>query len=934
MLKIIQIESPSQITDLFTDFDPQKQSWVVSDLRTKLEMQKILIERQGYFLESAVLRASDLWKVLLKRRAPHLRLVSNDFARSLLRSFIDKNADAFGMNATSEKSLFNYMTQLAPLCLASGADEQIAKWFEENPVISARWQSWYLIARTALRWMIDGKNVIIANWIPSYLQELDGLETIWEQEIIVDLGAEMSKLEAELFKRLSLHRNITVIEPTPLWTNDYRYLLEPYEYLRQQTKDVQRAKARQKSASPEIQVLRLSGMLAEVKTSCAQVRTWLEQGIPAQDIAIIAPDIEAYWPVLGSFLEQEGIAVRKDQTVKLQSLPSLHQWISTLRAQTSQVNAADLEASYFGPSESSSQSLRYEEFTALFRAIYGAEDLARDEEIHKLYFSQKSLSEVLDRDHFLSEALKAWQHRESQTDLLVVVLRELLQNAPASIELSYREWLTYLESILAGKEFRVSPAADQGIVVAPLMSAPANGMPYKIFLGLSDENLKNRQRSHILGADLNRLAVDLGFYLEHPDHSSQEFQLRWLSESEGRCHVYSFGIADFSGSLLSPSNFWLSFTPSEELSEPGKPRWDALQGIAEEDLLKLRGRESAEIQSFLQRVLIDRGLSPLPAFTLAQTPNLSASQLERYLQCPFVFAAQKVFKLQDHPELDLDEDPRSKGTFAHALFESLTYPLFRSELSDDQLGEVLEELRRSQRLTLADPRLWASMKKRYLRLARRFLNFETKWRAEFPATKTVGAEKAFEFYFNPQSGEVHREQREGCLKFTGKIDRVDKLHAPSRADKLHAPSGADQQNSTDQFVVIDYKSSHGALKNHSGWFENQELQLLFYMWALEKELLSDIKGEVIGAFYYSFKDFHREKGFQLEEAAGPLFPSAGKKGAKATAENKTELFTRFESLLMEVVTKIQSGQLEPRPFNVKTCRTCGWSLLCRSAHLN
>lgn len=920
MLKIIQLSSPSQITDLFTAFDPQKQSWVVSDLRTKLELQKNLVERQGYFLETTVLRASDLWKVLLKRRSPELRLVSQDFVRSLLRSFIDKNAEAFGINATSEKSLFNYMTQLAPLCLASDSDEQISKWFEENPVIASRWQVWYLIARTALRWMIEEKKVMIASWIPSYLQEFDNLDQLWEQELIVDLGSEMSKLEAELFQRLSQHQNVTVIEPAPSWSGDFKYLLEPYEYLRQKTSNVQRAPQTPNKQTPTVKTLRLSGMLAEVKTSCAQTRAWLEGGVSPENIAIIAPDIEAYWPVLSSFLEQEGIAVRKDQTVKLQSLPSLHQWISTLRARTSEVKSSDLEASYFGNPET--QKVRYEEFAALFRSIYGAEDLARDEKIHALYFNSRGLSDVLDRDQLIAEALKAWHHRESQTDLLVTVLRELFQNAAARVELSYREWLIYLESILAAKEYKVSPGADLGIIVAPLMSAPATGVGYKIFLGLSDENLKNRQRSHILGADLNRLAIDLGFYLEHPDHSSEEFQLRWLAESAGVEHQYSFGISDFSGGLLSPSNFWLSLAPSEELAEPGRTRWDSLHLTSDASLLSLRGRAPNEQESFQQRLQMDRGILPFTPLKLEKTPNLSASQLERYLECPFVFAAQKVFRLQDHPELDLDEDPRSKGTFAHALFETLTYPVFRAELTDEELDQVLEDLRVSQKMTLADPRLWGSMKKRYLRLARRFLDFEVKWRKEFPQTETVGAEQGFEFYFDPHNGSVHREALPGTLKFTGKIDRIDRFR------------GGGHSHGGEKYVVIDYKSSHGMLKNHTGWFENQELQLLFYMWALEKELVADVKGEVIGAFYYSFKDFRREKGFQIEEHAGSLFHPAGKKGVKATPENKLELFATFEGLLMEIVQKIHGGQLEPRPSNTKTCRTCGWSLLCRSAHLN
>jgi len=217
---------------------------------------------------------------------------------------------------------------------------------------------------------------------------------------------------------------------------------------------------------------------------------------------------------------------------------------------------------------------------------------------------------------------------------------------------------------------------------------------------------------------------------------------------------------------------------------------------------------------------------------------------------------------------------------------------------------------------LADPRLWASMKRRYLGLAKRFLNFEKEWRKEFPATQTVAAEKSFEFYFNPQNGDLHREAREGAIRLSGKIDRID----------AHR-----EQN---QVVVIDYKSSAAAYKNHNAWLENIELQLLFYMWALEKEMLSEVSGEVTGAFYYSFKDFNRGKGFQIEEVAGPLFHPAGRRSVKGSSEDKKELLTKFEALLADVVARIREGEITPRPFDVKTCQSCEWSLLCRAPHLN
>ena len=916
MLKILQIQTPSQTEELFKAFNPQKQSWIVSDLRTKIEMQKVLIERQGFFLESSVLRASDLWKLLLKRLSPEIRIVSKDFAKSLVRHFIAENAESFGINSTSEKSLFNYMTQLAPLALTNDSDEKLSGWFEKNPEISLRWQSWYLIARTALRWLINEKKIIIADWIPAYLQEIDGLESAWSQEMVVDLASEISTVEAEVFQRLSHQRSVTVIEPNPPWAAEFNYLLKPYEYLRAQSKliEIVEFPAGTTKEKPSTEVLRLSGMLAEVKYACSQVRSWLDAGILPSCITIIAPDIEAYWPVLSAYLEQEGIPVQKDQAVKLQSLPSLHQWVASLRSQTSNLNAADLEVSYFGSAQT--RDIRYEEFTALFKAIYGQEDLARNKKIHELYTSSLSLEKNLDRDAFLAHALKAWARKEQQTELLVQVLREVFQNASARIELPYKEWLSYLENILATKEVRVIAGSNEGIMATPLMSAQSYQMTHKIFIGLSEESLKDRQRSHILGSDLNRLSLDLGFYLEHPDHSNKEFQIRWLCEGVGSKSIFSFGLADFNGSLLSPSNIWMSLHAPENITVPTATRWDHLQLLTEQEMLKLRERSDAEAADMQNRIEMDAGKRPLPEVHLTQVPSLSASQIERYLKCPFIFAAQKIFKLQDHPGLDLDEDPRRKGTFAHALFESLTMPKFQGEISDDELNTLLEDLRARERMQLADSRLWASMKRRYFKLGRRFLNFESEWRKQFPNTVTIAAEKAFEFHFHPQSGAIHKEAQDGTIKFSGKIDRIDRYHG--------------QQ----YFVVVDYKSSVADYKNHGSWFENVELQLLFYMWALEREMLSEISGEVMGAFYYSFKDFNRNKGLLIEEYAGPMFSSAGRRGSKATTEEKSELLAQFEKTLTEVIAKIQKGEIAPNPYKVSMCANCEWNVLCRAPHLN
>src|SRR5207253_3031441 len=100
-------------------------------------------------------------------------------------------------------------------------------------------------------------------------------------------------------------------EPRPLWHNEFKYLLQPYEYLRPQAAQVLLITT-PVLAVAATETLRLSGMLAEVKSTCSQIRAWLEAKVPPSQIAVIAPDIEMYWPVLSAYLEQEGIPFQKD----------------------------------------------------------------------------------------------------------------------------------------------------------------------------------------------------------------------------------------------------------------------------------------------------------------------------------------------------------------------------------------------------------------------------------------------------------------------------------------------------------------------------------------------------------------------------------------------------------------------------------------------
>ena len=83
----------------------------------------------------------------------------------------------------------------------------------------------------------------------------------------------------------------------------------------------------------EHQFFRFTNALAEVKHSVATVREWLEKDkIPLRQIAIFAPQMNTYWPVLSAYLEQEGIPFHRNTLSPPQgALSSFIRWMACLR---------------------------------------------------------------------------------------------------------------------------------------------------------------------------------------------------------------------------------------------------------------------------------------------------------------------------------------------------------------------------------------------------------------------------------------------------------------------------------------------------------------------------------------------------------------------------------------------------------------------------
>lgn len=905
MLQIVPFKSRSQIEEVFASYDPQSQAWLVSDLRTKFELQQKILQRDGQYVDESVLRASDLWKILLKRLAPQLTLVSDAFAKSILASMMDEMSDLLGVNASAVETAFAYLDQLAPVLFHPEGASRLTDWFSENPEAQSRWQEWYLRSRAYMARLIDEYHIITADWITSFLQNFNELERVWDISLIVDLSGEMTRVEAEILSRISRNVDVVILEPAPDWRGQFSYLLKPYQDLHQQTQDIKKLTSLP-LFEKEIESRRYSGMLAEIKAAVAQTRQWLDQGISPEAISIIAPDIELYWPVLQPLLATEGVPAQKDITHKIQSLPAITRWLSTLRSLSGGLSTTDLELAYYA--HEGGDLLRYELFKSLYTSLYDVRDLNRHEDIKALFERQIDVSQKLERDDFVIQALKYWIGED--TDIIQVVLRELLMNARRQTVLLWKDWISYLQSIVALKETLVQRGQGKGVVVTKILSAHSEKSQYRFFLGLTDEALRSRQRTQLTSDDYFYLSKDLGYFLDNPDQSDIEFELRLLADSNSRYDIYCFGVSDLQGTLCSPSTFWMELEGEhDQLLIPPDTRWDEIQ-THEQGEVPVLNRDLLQ-----KRLGQDAGREDFENVSLAQLPRISASGIETYLSCPFKFAAQSVFKLQDLPEVDLDVDHRTRGRIAHGLFDALTKRADLSSWTDLEILNELELVKEREKLIFADPQIWEAQKRKHLVLAKRFIEVEKEYLRQFAPVQVAAGELSFSFVFNPDTGEIVKgSPSEGCFVISGRIDRVDM--------------------NGDYLAVIDYKSSSGGITAHGSWIEKRKLQLFFYMWILEKNIIEKFVGkEVVGLFYYIFKNFEK-KGFRIEDKVRGRFFDAARIDKAGTEETKSQYMETFYRLLVESLQAVKQGVFPPLPADTNECQKCEWSRQCRAPHLN
>ncbi|OQW47278.1 MAG: hypothetical protein A4S09_15910 [Proteobacteria bacterium SG_bin7] len=862
-LKIIKVKSPSEKAKILAEFNPGTSTWVVSDLVSRSAIQKNILDKFGFVEASACMRVSDLWQHLLFSVRPDIRVVSPALAKALIRNWLTESEYDFAKTPGASETIIHYLTELVPLLSHPESQNVMLPWFEENQGAFVRWGLWFREA-TRLWKRFSQEKLIARNWICGFLVNEPGFEKNFSRALIFDLGVDVLAPELELMNGLSRFQEVVRLVPDPDWGPELA-----------QT---------QNWKGERIEYRRFSSPLGEIKDAVNCIRGWIDDGVPFEKIAVLAPNRKRIWSTFAEFLKHEGIPVREVEPDPMSAHGHVAQLMSRLELKNGKVTTDKLELDLFHAEEAKKIFTNYNEFSRIFSFLYESKDLYRHSEVAHAYEARVSETALSAKD-FLKQISNLWED-EWPSELIERLFSEILKDVPTDLILDKQNWISYLGELTRSIDLPEQAKSQEGIYLENYFSAEHLSVSHVYFLNVTDSQFRKARRTSILDEDLKSLSRTLGFSLVVNDPNIPEYTAKWILSKDFSRNILSYADSDFSGQPEAPSFFWLqgaianNFDP-KKITEPGKTVWDSLQ----------------------ESMTLTNGLDIEKNFDGAI--HLSATALSNYNRCPFIFYAENLLRLEVPEGVDFDLGYRDLGQLLHFIMEKIILDKKGLAASKEEISCLVDEWAKENRFPIPDENLWREQKRKFFPYVQKFLETERYWRQRFPLTKTVGVELKI-------SAEIPSSI--GPIKLSGKIDRVD-------------------TDGNGNFAVIDYKRSGASISTLDSWSQDKVYQPLFYTLALESGWTALGKKHVSTGQFYFLKDGDRSRAYYVVEDAGTLYDVEDSKKNKISLEEKKNLVNEMLSVINTTAEGIRKGKFLPQPSDEKTCEKCTWRYSCRAKHL-
>ena len=904
MIRTILLSSPSERLAYFKQFDQTQHTWLVSNVRSKIELQQTILETHGYFEGDSVQRISEFWKTILARYFPEKKIIPDDLIEFLAEKWIEENPET-QLKSSSRHLLTRACHQLSDL-IFSEQDGVLLEWIEENPDVELHWLHWVEVCKKFIFSMVNEKNCLSSKWAAGFLLHAFANRHdvhVWDKEIFLDLGADLHSSEAQFFSRLSQHVKITVLKPRPpeakFWGR-----LKTYDFL-ELTQDQMSSNEKNDSRFSEpnaFQIIHHETALGEIQYAVAQIRQWLQEKIAPEDILILFANYDMYWRKFSALCNLEGIPLDQSVKTKMIDLPLVQSWLSQC---WTQFGLFEKEQTYHFLFSPEAQKISFDDYQKKYSLYEELSDLSNIPQLKPYAHFQINRASSRIFHQIMEQLFQCANHFQKPDDqkILSRCIQTIWQNLVEFPEQNLADYKKMIQKILSHTEIVANHTiSTQSIQTSQIQSCQVHQGVKRIYLGLNQENFMMTPR--IYKADETKLlSRDLNLFFEDDETSLAEFELYWQSHANFKQTLYSYCNSNFQGDLTAPHHFITELQYFQKIN-PKTPDLEAHPTVYS----SLRGTDlSSEAASrALDRRQCDQGERRFQINTASNTLSLSATHLQNYKRCPFIYYSQKILKLKDLPEVDFDVDLLTEGVLIHALFESLL-PHIHQDWPDEKIDQLLEDLRIKLKVDTFDQSVWDAAKKRYLRTAQRFLSFERQWAQKNTQNQIGELEKKFKLTVKDLLPEME-------VLFQGTIDRIE----------------IDSQNN---ILLVDYKRSTSAHKSPSSWVKDNLLQLLFYGWLVKRyELLE--KKNLLGLVHYDYQRMNRKSSLLHENALQTLLHGTGNETDPVDDLTFQSFFDQIETEVRELVQKMAQNEFHPEPLDPNECPRCTWRGLCRAPHLN
>lgn len=893
MLILVRLQNSQEKKTLLDSFNHEDSTWLISNLRSKIELQNFFLKKDGFFIEDSALRASDLWRTLFLRERPHFRLLENEILLIEAKNWIEKNFSSELLRQKSAGTLLQVAHQIHEIYFQEASLSLLHEWIEVQEK-QPRWWFWF---RLAIQWLqfLEEKKILSSAWIPAYVVGRS-LNVSWPKNLIVDLGVQLKTSEAEILKSWGQDQDIQILYPLLEDSLRLKNNLNKYELLgldlplSKKTSPILRTKAIREFYS-------FNSALAECQFAAHQVRQWIERDqVPLENILIVIPELEKYWSKIKFLFQIEGIPLQKRETTSLFSLPQIQEFLARVSYTLREIDSSETKSFLFQTDE---LKLLFSDFERKYSLLDEKEDLLK---IPPLQSTEKQNERK--KEYSFQEILtcleSAWQ--SEQLDPLNSIISKLDHQIEANQAYSASDWKNILYRTVAQIEVSLENE-NLGVVITSLNNADSLTATHRIFIGLTEEALKKSPVSIIPFEDVSQIHRDLGFLMEHPDRSPLEFELAWQMNYPSHQDIFSTPQSDFQGQIQGPPLFFI-----ENCLQDGRLQLkkfslaDARLTSRSQKVSEAEGIPSEFPPSLVQRLKQDNS-AEIKISTGNSTIEISATHLENYGKCPFIYFAQKKLKLQDLPELDFDIDPMSEGQLYHSLFEAILKKKNHS-WNEIELEKLFDEKTLKMNFYIHDQELWNNYRKKVIQSLKNFIQFETAWVKEHTQSFISSLEEAFDF----ESLILDKP-----VRFSGRFDRIEK-------------------DSENKIFIVDYKRNSSKFKNPNSWIKENTVQLLFYAWVIQR-LFSDQNVEVSGGAFYDYQKLKRDVGFFQQDLSKSFLPSKVRSIFLLKSEDFQKLLQDFDHHLSRLIQKMSEGDYSTHPLDPTTCKTCDWRKLCRAPHL-